>query len=178
MPALPGIAGDALDLVRKRPAIAVGAGVAVLVAVRLLNRDDTADASTDAAADESAGLGGGLGSISYPSLPSTGDLLDSGVIAQPAPTPTTPPTPAPSVPYLWARVAPGASFTTYAAGSGCYTRGAVVKTAAGFQAEVSDLGTQKECKRTTSTRLVRVLTGAYAGRIIRASEATISTRYR
>lgn len=103
----PAILGDALRVVRERPAIAVGVAVAGLFAVRFLGEngnaaEDSGEPAATPAADPYAGglLGGSLGSLgpTY-TPPSNGDLYDSGDVVPPPAvpaTPTTPTTPAPS----------------------------------------------------------------------------------
>ena len=179
MPGLPGVAGDALEIIRKRPAVAVGAGVAVLVAVRLLNRDtgDAAPAEDAAATDGSSLLGGGLGSISYPGLPTNGDLQDSGVVTTPPATPTPPTTPKPTTSYLFASVKAG-TYTLYANQSGRAVIAGSLKTG-GFSGECSAL-TLKQTDGTGSVAMIVMTTGAHAGKMLRRASAgiTVTTRTR
>lgn len=183
-----GILGDAARLVRERPAIVVGAGVAVLVAVRFLNRDtdDSAAAADDGTiADDGYGsglLGGALGSLgpTYAGAPTNGDLIDAGIVTPPAPTPTPTPTPAPPPPtapkvaYLWARW-PAGTYKRYTV-KGCLVESGTLKTG-GFTAEVQRSNFKRPDCRAEWTMLL-VLNGAHAGALLRAAGIVVETRYR
>jgi hypothetical protein len=189
MPALGSLAGDAARLIRERPVIVVGAGVVALLAMRFLG--DTGDASAEeaAAASTDDGYGGGIlggstGSLgpTYPgTVPSSGDLIDSGTVTVPPPTPTTPPTPAPQVAYLWATWRAG-TYPTFGrcteGGKPGYTKTGTLKTG-GFAAEVRSLGTFPRCDTSGSAGFYLVASGAHAGAILaRNSMASLTTKYR
>lgn len=181
------VVGDPAALVRNRPVLLVGAGVALVAGYQLLRNGDagTTDAATDATAPDTGtpgGLGGQLGSITYPSpSPSNGELADAGVVTPPAPAPA--PAPTPKTAYLVAVVKAGTQQTytmsKLANGATCSkTTGSY--TTAGYTAEVRDLGTSPNCdKPASSRRIYLVLTGAHVGKLIaRDSMASLTTKYR
>lgn len=192
MAALPGVAGDALRIVRERPAIAVGAGVAVLLAARFLNNSNAAPAATDpaaaAAGDASLGLGGAIGG-SVSTIPYPGDGIGSGALP---PDPTAPQAPAaPAAPAPTATLAPqwwpswlssppasavGAiavpkSSLGYYSVSGTTAKAAGTLTTGGFSAYV-DRVLNVTLSTGGTTTLVHLSTGNFAGRWIGLSRGT------
>lgn len=199
---LPSVA-DAVRIVKGRPVLLVGVGVAALAGYKLLagqGEAEPADAAegepaADAAATAPGLLSGALGSIGAPiSYPTNGDLLDSGAatapppVPTPAPTPAPPPaptpapTPAPKVSYLVATVKAGTydryDLNRLANGSAC-SRVIGSYTTGGYSAEVRDLGASVFCDGTGRKRsLLVVLTGTHTGKIINRNTAAVTTRTR
>jgi hypothetical protein len=180
---LGGLASDAARLFRERPALVVGAGVAVLLGVRFLGLGGEASAPADGdASAESASDGyGSYGSIDGGNLPLPGELLGSGVVTDPAPVPAPAPTPAPKVAYLYATWGSG----TVATFGGCTEAGkpgfrktGSFKTA-GFAAEVAAMGARPRCDTAGSMSGYRITSGTRSGLIVaRDSIRTLTTKYR
>jgi hypothetical protein len=123
------------------------------------------------------GGGGGIGYVPGAGMPPTGGAADD-LGGQPiGATPLPPPTSSTPTAYLWASVKAG-TYTTYTIVNGQAKQSGSLKTG-GFSAEVK-LISATQVDGTGTTTLMKILTGAFTGKLLysRAPGITIVTRYR